>query len=103
MAGAPIGNQNAAKGRRWANALREALITYEDPERMIQAGQALGRIAQRVVLMALDGDKDVISEIANRLDGRPRQQIDAGVQTTVRIHWPLPPSPLEQALSESAH
>jgi hypothetical protein len=57
----------------------------------------LQRIAERVVMMALDGDKDGISEIGNRLDGKARQQIDAEVGTTFHIHWSLPPYPLERA------
>jgi hypothetical protein len=79
--------------------VHRALRTFEDPERRVQAGQALERIARRVVSMALDGDRGAINEIGNRLDGRPRQQIDTGIATTVRINWPLPPSPLEQALA----
>lgn len=35
--------------------------------------------------MALDGDKDAISEIGNRLDGKARQAIDA-VGTTFHVH-----------------
>jgi hypothetical protein len=79
MAGAPLGNHNAAKGRRWADALHKALIRFQDPEQRIQAGQALDRIAERVVLMALAGDKDAITEIGNRLDGKPGQSIDATI------------------------
>jgi hypothetical protein len=61
--------------------------------------EALERIAQRVVDKALDGDRDAIVEIGNRLDGKPRQEIAADFDATFHIHWPLPPSALEDALS----
>ena len=76
--GAPEGNQNAAKGRRWLDALNKALARYVDPARQVAAGQALDKIAQNVVAAAVKGDRDAIVEIANRLDGKPAQGITLG-------------------------
>lgn len=76
--GAPVGNQNAAKGRRWAEALSKALARYTDPVLKVEAGQALDRIAEKVVIAALAGDPDSITEIANRLDGKPAQAVTLG-------------------------
>lgn len=73
--GAPVGNTNGAKAKRWFDALHKALTRYEDPELRIEAGQALDKIAQNVVQKALAGDKDAIAEIANRLDGKPAQAV----------------------------
>lgn len=73
MAGAPKGNQNAAKGREWAEAVRYALAMYEDAK--IARGKALKAIAMKVVEKAVEGDKDSIQEIGNRLDGKPAQAI----------------------------
>jgi hypothetical protein len=83
MAGAPKGNQNARKGKAWREALTKALKQYVDPNHVgpdgtpdpIGRGEALARIARRVVRMALEGDFDAIEEIANRLDGKPPQAI----------------------------
>jgi hypothetical protein len=72
---APIGNQNAKKAKRWQDALVKALARYENEEGKIQAGQALDKIAELVVMKALLGDKDSIAEIGNRLDGKPAQAI----------------------------
>jgi len=85
MAGAPAGNKNAQKGKRWLEALDKALKQYTDPEQKIAAGQALDRIAKLVVKEALDGAYWAIEEIGNRLDGKPSQSIDfTGEITHVR-------------------
>jgi hypothetical protein len=75
MAGAPVGNQNAAKAKRWQDALVKALARYSNDDGKIQAGQALDKIAEVVVMKALAGDKDSIIEIGNRLDGKPAQAL----------------------------
>lgn len=85
---APTGNQNARKGKEWADALRVALKTYKDGE--IKRGHALRKIAEQCVKQALAGDKDARIEIANRLDGKAVQPIagDADsppIQTVTRI------------------
>lgn len=74
---APLGNTNGAKGKRWQDALHKALVrfTSNTDELKVEVGQALDKIAELVVQKALAGDKDAISEIANRLDGKPAQGI----------------------------
>lgn len=85
MAGAPAGNKNAQKGKRWLEALDKALKQYTDKSKKIEAGQALDRIARAVVKEALDGAYWAIEEIGNRLDGKPSQSIDfTGEITHVR-------------------
>jgi hypothetical protein len=74
--GAPKGNQNGRKAKDWERALRKALAFYTDKEQGIQKGEALGRIAAKVVSLAVGGDLDCIQEIANRLDGKPAQHIE---------------------------
>jgi hypothetical protein len=71
---APKGNQNAAKGKEWAEAIRYALKTYANNQ--IKRGMALKGIAKKVVEKALEGDKDSIQEVGNRLDGKPVQAIE---------------------------
>jgi hypothetical protein len=75
---APVGNQNAKKAKRWQDALNKALARFETEDGKIQAGQALDKIAELVVMKALAGDKDSIAEIGNRLDGKPAQAIVGG-------------------------
>lgn len=70
---APLGNQNAKKAKRWQEALVKALAQYESKDGGIEMGQALTRIAVRVVEDALGGSKDAWQEIGNRLDGKPAQ------------------------------
>lgn len=71
---APIGNRNAAKAKKWADALHKALTRCECDG--VKAGEALAKIAEVVVLRAIAGDKDAWQEIANRLDGKPHQSMD---------------------------
>lgn len=73
--GAPVGNQNAKKAKRWQDALLKALARYENKDAQIAAGQALDKIAEMVVMQALGGSKDAWLEIGNRLDGKPAQAI----------------------------
>ena len=79
--GAPSGNQNAKKAKRWQDALWKALQRFES--RDIKAGEALDKLAERVVLDALGGSKDAWQEIGNRLDGKPHQTIAAEVDASV--------------------
>lgn len=55
--------------------MRIELATYADKQRDVQQGQALRKIARKVVEGALEGDKDAWKEIGDRLDGKPTQAI----------------------------
>lgn len=82
MAGAPFGNKNGSKGKRWQEAIDKALkrfnraATEDDPATQVKTGEALDHIAQTVVAAAIDGDWWAVAEIGNRLDGKPAQSID---------------------------
>ncbi len=77
--GAPKGNKNAAKYGRWKRALDTALEEYEDAERGIQKGSALAAMAKECVKDAFSSDPKVSvparAEIANRLDGKPKEHL----------------------------
>lgn len=75
MAGAPLGNTNGAKGRRWQDALNKALARFTSVDPPVAIGAALDQIAYLVVEKALSGDRDAITEIGNRLDGKPAQSV----------------------------
>ena len=78
--GGQIGNRNAASGRPWKAAIEFALKKHKKNGRHI-----LQEIAERVIDLAVSGDKDAIREIADRLDGRPTTQIDMGVTVSDSI------------------
>lgn len=88
--GGQPGNNNAAKGRRWAEAIDKALKQYTDKKRKIEAGQALDRLATNLVKLALDGDLWANQEIGNRLDGKPQQAIDATLNGTIGTYTAIP-------------
>jgi len=70
--GAPIGNQNARKGK-FSEAL-EAAVHVEDP---VTRRRKIHSIADKLVAMAEAGEIQAIREVADRIDGKPRQQIEA--------------------------
>ncbi|MGH8235423.1 MAG: hypothetical protein ACREXP_00185 [Steroidobacteraceae bacterium] len=84
MTGAPIGNRNAAKRGRFREALDKALKRYtnahveQNPALVVEAGEALDKIAMHMVHRAVYGDTEMAGEIADRLDGRPAQAIIGG-------------------------
>lgn len=82
--GGQKGNKNAQTGRMFADAVRWALQHYENDR--IKAGQALKEIGLKLVAQAIDGQRDAIAEIANRLDGKPGQFVEA------TIHHESPPT-----------
>lgn len=70
--GAPVGNQNGIKNRPWAESLKRALARAANGT----VDKGLDKIADQVVSAAMGGEKDAWQEIANRLDGKPTQQLD---------------------------
>lgn len=90
MAGAPVGNDNATKGKKWSGAIRRALNEYESET--VKQGEALLEIAKGVVRDALAGDKDARAEIGNRLDGKPAQVVvgdkdEDPIQHSHTVEW----------------
>ena len=70
QSGNPSGRQTL---KPWTETLKRALAQYEKGD--VKAGEALRKIAERVVESALAGDKDAIKEIAERHDGKAVQSI----------------------------
>lgn len=70
MAGAPIGNKNGTKDKHlWADTIRRA-VTQADAEK-------LRRIAEKLIDMAAEGDIQAMKELGDRLDGKPKQAVEA--------------------------
>ena len=68
MAGAPKGNRNGAHDKPWTRALER--VAAQDRE-------AMRRIALKVMEMAEAGDIAAIKELGDRLDGKPKQSVEA--------------------------
>jgi hypothetical protein len=77
MAGKP-GRSGTNKGqdKPWREALWKAVCELDGDEKK------LVRIARAVVTAASTGDMQAAREIGDRLDGKPRQEIDATVEQT---------------------
>ena len=71
--GAPLGNQNARKGKVWADGIRRAIRENVDGE---DFEAKVATLARAVVLKALEGDQQAYKEIGDRLDGRPAQALE---------------------------
>ena len=68
--GGQPGNQNAAKGKLWRNAILRAIAKAGGG---VEPG--LDKAAAQLVQLAMDGDKWAIDHIADRMDGKPKQSI----------------------------
>ncbi len=63
--GAPLGNDNALKGKPWRDALNRALA-QDDEGRLRKAAESL-------LTLASEGEAWAVKELADRLDGKPQQ------------------------------
>lgn len=81
--GAPLGNQNGAKGKQWAAAIERALARKGDPsidpdvpiERTPKM-KALDALAEAFVAK-VESEKDLgfFKELGDRLEGKPAQAV----------------------------
>lgn len=74
MAGAPQGNKNAAKGRKWQKAIERALARAANST--VSAG--LDEAANLFVKAVRSGDQWALKELGDRIDGRPAQALTVG-------------------------
>lgn len=94
MAGAPIGNQNAANGKKWRAAIDRAL----DKTPRVAGLEALDQIAKVLIAKALAGEQWAIDMIGNRLDGKPAQSVEVAgpdggpVQAKVTVEFVKDPA-----------
>lgn len=81
--GAPEGNQNAAKGKRWAAAIERALARKATGETAPADVSDLMRGVDAaadafVAQMFADKDLGYFKELGDRMDGKPSQSLDLG-------------------------
>lgn len=74
MAGAPLGNKNGARGAIW----REAVIRALDNRSRAKQRAEIDALADKLIDLALDGDLGALKEVGDRLEGKPKQQVDLG-------------------------
>lgn len=81
---AQVGNQNAAKGARWREAIERAIEAwpeaYEGGSNELMRG--INAAAHAFVKqMMTDGDIAFFREFGDRLDGKPKQTMDLAVSS----------------------
>lgn len=79
--GAPLGNQNAAKGKRWAAAIERAIERAATgkprPTDVSDMIAGLDYAADMFVQQMIDAkDLGYFKEFGDRLDGKPKQQTE---------------------------
>ncbi len=71
MAGAPLGNQNAAKAKKWTAAIERVLTKRSGSEQMAE----IDRLAEKLVDAAAAGDLAALREFGDRIEGKPAQSV----------------------------
>jgi hypothetical protein len=74
--GAPLGNTNASRGRRWAHAVERAMNAYPDRAVSLEINRGIDNAAHEFVaqLMAAK-DLGFFKEFGDRIDGKPAQAV----------------------------
>lgn len=75
--GAPTGNQNAKKGKAWAEAIRRAIREKYEGE---DYEAKLAKLARKLVDAADSSDMQALKEIGDRVDGKAHQTLEADVR-----------------------
>jgi hypothetical protein len=85
---APLGNQNGAKGRQWSEAVKRAIRAKYGKE----WDESLQELAKQLVEAADKGDLAALKEVGDRIDGKPKQQIEASGEGggPIVIGWQKP-------------
>lgn len=92
--GAPVGNQNAAKAKLVADAIRRALAA--DDWKRLKDG------SEKVAEAYAAGEPWAVQFVADRMDGKPKQQIEASGPDGGPIETSLTVAFVDSAVSEQA-
>ena len=71
--GAPQGNQNAVRAKKWRDSIMRALSRKSS-----SVDLGLDAAADKLVMLAHEGDKWAIDHIAERIDGKVPQALIGG-------------------------
>jgi hypothetical protein len=77
---------NKGQEKPWRDALMLAVKEATDDQDKLK----LRKLAKKLVERALEGDVTALKEIGDRLDGKPRQEVEANVNETVSYVARLP-------------
>ena len=69
--GAPLGNQNSVKSKRWQLAIDAALAKRCKGDGV----KALEALAEKLLEQAEAGDVSALKELGDRMEGKPAQQV----------------------------
>lgn len=70
--GAPVGNQNAAKAKKWSAAIERALCKRYGKE----LAEALDDLADKFIEAVEKGDLAAFKEFGDRMEGKPAQALE---------------------------
>lgn len=84
--GAPTGNQNAAKAKKWSAAIERALCKKYGKE----LADAMDELALKFIDAVEKGDISAFKEFGDRMEGKPKQQVELSSD---------PEAPLEQKIT----
>ena len=73
MAGAPLGNTNAARGKPWREAIQRALETRTKSR--FDGKRELDALAEKLLDLVAQGDLGALKEFGDRLEGKPSQDV----------------------------
>lgn len=73
--GAPIGNNNAGKAKRWSAAIDRALGKRAEGQSLKDAQEALDELAGKLLEAADNGDGWALKELGDRIEGKPAQSV----------------------------
>lgn len=76
MAGAPVGNQNAAKAKVWRAAIERALEIRSQSR--VDGKKEIDALAEKLLDLVAAGDLPALKEFGDRMDGKPAQAIIGG-------------------------
>lgn len=81
--GAQPGNTNAAKARVWTQAIERV---FEKRSSLVDRNAELDLLAERLVDLAKAGDMIALKEIGDRLEGKPKQAIEAELTGNLTVN-----------------
>lgn len=83
MAGAPVGNTNAQKGKQWALAIDRALAKRS----RVAKKEALDDLAEKLLAKCDEGDMTALKELGDRLDGKVTQTVNSEISGSLHFTW----------------
>lgn len=69
--GAPLGNQNAKKGRVWSQAIERALAKRSRADQI----DAIDVLAEKLLTLCDQGDLQALKELGDRMEGKAAQGV----------------------------